>query len=378
VTPEPIRDVLARARDEVRLTREEGLRLYREAPLRPLLETAHALRRKRVPGDRVTYLIDRNINYTNVCITDCRFCSFYRPPGHAESYVRTRDELAAKLRELAAVGGTRVLMQGGHNPALRIGWYEDLLRWMRAEFPGIEIDAFSPSEIDHIAQLERLDEETVLRRLREAGLAGLPGGGAEILDDEARKRVSPKKQKAVGWLGTMEIAQRLGLATSASMVIGFGETYEQRLNHLMALRERQERALAEHGNGFTAFITWTMVLDHPPLGRVLRRKDHRKAGAHAYLRHFAACRILLDNFLHLQASWPTLGPEIACRTLQCGADDFGSTMMEENVVSAAGNPRSSLTEADIHAHIRSVGFVPAQRDTRYRILEVFERETVRA
>ncbi len=367
---EPIRDLLGRAREGARLTREEGLRLYREAPLRPLMQTAHSLRMKRVPRNLVTYLVDRNINYTNVCITDCLFCSFYRPPGHAESYVRSRGELAAKLAELVTAGGTRVLMQGGHHPGLRLSWYEDLLRWMRNEFPTIEIDAFSPSEIDHVAQVEGLGIEAVLLRLRDAGLAGLPGGGAEILDDDVRRRVSHKKQKTAGWLGVMDVAQRLGLATSASMVIGFGETYEQRLNHLFALRQQQDRARGQYGSGFTAFITWTMVLDHPALGRVLRRKNVRRAGAHPYLRHFSIARILLDNFDHIQASWPTMGPETARKSLHCGADDFGSTMMEENVVSAAGKTYSSLTEGTIQDFIRAEGFVPAQRDTRYNVLKV--------
>lgn len=375
---EPIGQVLDRAAAGARMTSAEGVRLYREAPMRRLSQVAQALRSRRVPRPLVTYLIDRNINYSNVCITDCLFCSFYRPLGHAESYVRTKGELAQKLCELVAAGGTRVLMQGGHHPELRIGWYEDLLRWMRAEFPSIEINAFSPSEVDHLATLENLDCEVVLRRLQAAGLAGLPGGGAEILDDEMRKQVAWKKLSTAGWLRVMDVAQRIGLATSASMVIGFGETVQHRVNHLMHLREQQERALREYGNGFSAFITWTMVLDHPPLGKVLRRKQMRKAGAHPYLRHLAICRILLDNFEHIQASWPTMGPEIAQASLHFGADDFGSTMMEENVVSAAGNPRGSMTEAELQACIRAEGFVPAQRDTRYHILKVCAEPSVAA
>jgi cyclic dehypoxanthinyl futalosine synthase len=353
-----------------RLSPAEAARLYRETPLEELRARADAARQRVVPGRLVTYLIDRNVNYTNVCVTDCQFCAFYRPPGHAEGYVRTREELAAKLAELAAVGGTRVLMQGGHHPDLRLPWYEDLLRWMRREFPTIEIDAFSPSEIDHVAALEGLTVEQVLGRLREAGLEGLPGGGGEMLDDEIRREVSPKKQGADGWLDVMRVAQRLGLATTATMVIGFGESVEQRIGHLVRLRELQDESLAAHGNGFIAFIAWTAQLKNNSLERSWRRR-RMGAGAEDYLRHAAVARLVLDNVPHHQASWPTMGEATAREALRGGADDFGSTMLEENVVSAAGTDRRSMSEAELQANIRAAGFVPAQRDTRYRILRTF-------
>jgi cyclic dehypoxanthinyl futalosine synthase len=363
-------EIQARAGRGERLDAGAGLVLFQRSDLDVLGEIARAVRQLRVPGNLVTYLVDRNINYTNVCITDCQFCAFYRPPGHAESYVNSHEALGEKIQALVDVGGTRILMQGGHHPDLRIEWYEDLLRWIRATFPTIEVDAFSPSEIQHIADLEQLGSEDVLRRLQDAGLAGLPGGGAEILDDAVRRRISPKKQDTAGWLGVMAVAQRLGLATSASMVIGFGETLEQRITHLIRLRDHQQQALATHGNGFTAFIMWTAQIDNTPLERSRHRQSYG-ADTAEYLRQLALCRVMLDNFEHLQASWPTMGPAVARQALEFGADDYGSTMLEENVVSAAGTTRTSMDAAEIRRQIRLAGFQPAQRDTRYRTLRVF-------
>jgi cyclic dehypoxanthinyl futalosine synthase len=356
-----------------RLTPEAAARLWAEAPTAELRRRAHELRRALNAPHRVTYLVDRNINYSNVCITDCQFCAFYRPPGHPEAYVNSRETIGAKIADLVAAGGTRILMQGGHHPDLRIGWYEDLLAWIRREFPSIEINAFSPSEIEHIATVEGLSVETVLTRLAAAGLRGLPGGGAEILDDEVRARVSPKKQKTAGWLEAMAIAQRLGLTTTASMVIGFGESIRERLNHLEALRAHQERALATHGNGFTAFIVWTAQFENTSLGGS-RFRPTFGAGREEYLRHLALARLYLDNFTHLQASWPTMGPDVAAEALGFGADDFGSTMLEENVVSAAGTVRTRMDAAEIRRYIRNAGYVPAQRDSRYAILREFPAE----
>lgn len=348
-----------------RVGREEASILW-EAPLAELGTAAHAARMRKVPAPAVTYLVDRNINYTNACVTVCKFCAFYRYPGDPEVYVRTKEEIGAKIDELLAAGGTRILMQGGHNPDLRLAWYEDLLRWIRASYPRLDIDGFSPSEIDHVARLEGLSVETVLGRLREAGLTGLPGGGAELLDDAVRSRISPLKQGADGWIGVMRVAQRMGLATSATMVIGVGETLAQRLNHLDRLRRLQDEALAGHGNGFTSFIAWTMQLENNPLGAALARRGHRPAGAHVYLKHLAFCRLYLDNVDHFSASWPTQGEEIAQVALRFGADDFGSTMMEENVVSASGAVACRQTVEGIRRQIRAAGFAPVQRDTRYR------------
>ena len=351
-----------------RLTGEEALVLARDGDLFEMGRAAAELRHRQVPGDLVTYLVDRNINYTNVCITDCKFCSFYRPVGDAEGYVLPKDVIGKKIAETLAAGGTRILMQGGHNPALRIGWYEDLLRWIKAEFPTIEMDAFSPSEIDHLARLEGLTVRETLQRLQAAGMDGLPGGGAEILHDAVRSDIAPKKQAAAGWLAVMREAQSLGMVTSATMVIGCVEGAEHRVAHLMAVRGLQDEALAGHGNGFPSFIPWTLQLESNGLGKVLSGRGLLPASAQDYLRNLALCRLVLDNVVHLAASWPTQGEKVAQAALAFGADDFGSTMLEENVVSAAGTTRVRMDVAEIHHHIRSAGWVPAQRDSRYRIL----------
>ncbi len=265
--------LLDRVLEGHRVTDDEALLLWREADFNSLGQVAHALRLKRSDPAVVTYLVDRNINYSNVCNTDCTFCGFYRSPGDPESYVLTRDALGKKIEETLAVGGTRILMQGGHHPGLRIEWYCDLLRWIRTTWPAIEIDAFSPSEIDNIARIEGLSYEQVLGRLKDAGLAGLPGGGAEVLDDEVRRVVSPKKLMTQGWLDVMRVAHRLGLATTASMVIGLGETLVHRVRHLLRVRALQDESLASHGNGFTAFIHWTLQFDLLPLARSRRAPD---------------------------------------------------------------------------------------------------------
>lgn len=346
--------------------------LYRDADLHALGAAAQAARFAHVPERRVTYLIDRNINYTNVCVTDCQFCAFYRPNSrHPESYTLSRAEIGQKIEELLEVGGTRILMQGGHNPDLPLAWYEDLLRWLRATYPEIEINAFSPSEIDHIASLEHLTMEQVLVRLQAAGLAGLPGGGAEMLDDDIRRRVSPKKQSAAGWLEAMRIAQGLGLTTTSTMVIGFGESIEQRIGHLQKLRDLQDESLAAHGNGFTAFIAWTLQTDNTSLGRSKNRETYG-ATAQEYLRLNAVARLFLDNIPHVQASWPTQGLRLAEIALEFGCDDFGSTMLEENVVSSAGTSLRHVAEITMQRHIRGAGYTPAQRDSSYRILRTIQ------
>jgi cyclic dehypoxanthinyl futalosine synthase len=368
--PHPASPPAAFAAAGERLSPADAARLWQDTPTAELRRRAHERRLARAAAHRVTYLVDRNINYTNVCITDCQFCAFYRPPGHPEAYVNSHETIGAKIAELVAAGGTRILMQGGHHPDLRLSWYEDLLAYIRREFPSIEINAFSPSEIEHIAAVEHLTIEETLTRLMAAGLRGLPGGGAEILDDAVRTRVSPKKQKAADWLRVMAIAQRLGLTTTASMVIGFGESVTERLNHLEAVRAHQDRALATHGNGFSAFIAWTAQFENTSLG-ASRFRPVFGASREEYLRHVALSRLYLDNFDHIQASWPTMGPEVAQEALSYGADDFGSTMLEENVVSAAGTVRTRMDAAEIRRFIRDAGYVPAQRDSRYAILREF-------
>jgi len=369
-------DLLKKAADGERLTPEQGLHLYNEADPNALMEIAHELRLRRTKPGRVTYLVDRNINYTNACTTDCQFCSFYRVPGHPEVYVISRRELGEKIEELLAWGGTRILMQGGHNPELSIEWYEDILRWLKATYPEIELDCFSPSEMENIAELEDMSMEQVLQRLNRAGLDGLPGGGAEILDDAVRARISPKKTKTAEWIHAMRIAQGLGMVTSATMVIGFDETMEQRVASLTRLRELQDESLAAHGNGFTAFIMWTAQLSET---NSMGRSRHRaKYGADydEYLHTNAFARIYLDNFTNFQASWPTQGLETAQRALHAGANDFGSTMLEENVVSQASaftEREPAMTVYRLHEQIHQAGFEPAQRDSRYNIVRSFDR-----
>lgn len=366
-----VADILARRLAGGRVSASEAMTLAAEGDVFTLGAAADALRRRHVPGDAVTYLVDRNINYTNACITDCKFCSFYRPPGHPEAYVLDRDVLARKIQETLAAGGTRILLQGGHNPSLRLGWYLDLLRWIKRQFPALHLDAFSPSEIDHVAALEGQTTRDVLSRLKDAGMGGLPGGGAEILHDEVRGDIAPKKQRAAGWLGVMAEAHALDLVTSATMVIGCGERPEHRVAHLMAVRDLQDASLRAHGRGFASFIPWTMQVEHSNLGKVFAARGLRPVSAQDYLRNLALSRVVLDNIDHVGASWPTQGEKVAQAALAFGADDFGSTMLEENVVSAAGTTRVRMDVAEIHHHILAAGRVPAQRDSRYRILTRF-------
>lgn len=327
-----------------------------------LMAAAHRVRCAKNPAGEVTYLVDRNINYSNVCITDCLFCGFYARPGQEGGYVLTREVLARKMAELVEVGGSRVLLQGGHNPDLPLSWYEDLFRWMRLTFPSIQIDGLSPSEIDHIASIEDLPVREVLARLQEAGLAYLPGGGAELLVDRIRRKISVKKIPAARWIDIMDVAQSLGLGTSASMVIGVDESWEDRIEHLEVLRAQQDRARARGDRGFAAFIMWPMLLDNS-LGKVLKRDRPIPTGD--YLRTLSLARLILDNFDHVQASWPTMGPEVAQVALHAGADSIGSTMMEENVVSQSGAVHEMMTEEMLRDHITRAGFTPVKRDSNF-------------
>ncbi len=360
---------LEKVRSGGRLDTRDALPVYLDADPVKLREAAVAVRNRHGDPSVGTYLVDRNINYTNVCITDCKFCEFFRPPGHAESYVLSREELAHKITELVERRGTRILMQGGHNPALRIGWYEDLLRWMTASFPSIEINAFSPSEIEHLALLEGLSTFDVLRRMKGAGLAGLPGGGGEILDDEIRQLVSPKKTRTEPWLRIMGEAHELDLATTVTMVFGFGEHAEHRIRAFDAIRRRQDESLSRFGRGFTAFASWPLQYESR-YGDVFGiRKGWRLGGtAEEYLRHTAFARVFLDNIPHFQASWPTMGLDVACDALHWGCDDMGGTMMEENVVSQAGSKYSCMEEAALRGAIERAGMTARQRDTRYALL----------
>lgn len=369
-----IDDILDKIHAGERITYDEGLHLYSAASIYDLADAANARREQNNPGDIVTYLIDRNINYTNVCVTDCQFCNFYAPwPHHEKAYVNPKPVLGRKIEEALALGATRILMQGGHHPDLPFDYYLDLVGWIKETYPAIEINAFSPSEIDHIARISGKGWREVLKALQEAGLEGLPGGGGEILDDEIRRRVSPKKIMTADWLGVMKEAHRLDLTTTATMVIGFTEGPRHRMNHFERLRTVQDEALAMGSRGFNAFISWTVQIENTPLGRS-KRRDQFGATATEYLRHTAMARIYLDNIPHISASWPTQGAKVAQIALHYGCDDFGSTMIEENVVSSAGAPTAvqcAVSVPEIHRQIRDAGFVPAQRNTRYETLRVY-------
>jgi cyclic dehypoxanthinyl futalosine synthase len=361
-----VQKILEKAEQGGKLTTQEGLSLYQESSLANLGKVAHRLRQKRSHPETVTYLVDRNINYTNVCVTNCKFCAFYRPPDHPETYVLNREQLKQKILETLEIGGTRILMQGGHHPTLKLSWYTDLLKWLTQEFPSISLDCFSPSEIDNLCQLEDRDSHYILSELQDAGLKTLPGGGAEILDDEVRSQVSPKKISGLRWIEIMRSAQEIGLNTTASMVIGFGEEYSHRLRHLDLLRNLQRDSLERYGKGFQAFISWTLQFELTPLSRQMTRNKNRGGGVSDYLRNLAISRIYLNNFDHFQASWPTMGFDIAQVALGFGADDFGSTMLEENVVSQASTEtKTKAYIQDIQSHITDAGFRYQQRNTNY-------------
>lgn len=370
--PPAINYLLDKAAAGERLEFAEGLQLYAEADLLALGVAANTARQMHVPGRTVTYLIDRNINYTNVCATNCSFCGFYRLPGHPEAYVRSTEDIVQRVQELVDIGGTRILMQGGHHPHLPFDWYLELLSSIRSHFPSMQIDAFSPSEIDHFAQLYGMSHRDVLQELIAVGLTGLPGGGGEILDDAVRQRVSPKKIQTDTWLAVMRIAHSLGLTTTATMVIGLGETLEQRMRHLQRVRDVQDASIHAYNNGFVAFVSWPVQHSSlTSLGRS-RHREHYGATAHEYLRHVAMARLFLNNVRHHQASWVTQGPKVGQVSLAFGIDDYGSTMLEENVVSAAAHDTyQSMQEGDIHMLIRNAGYIPAQRDSRYTILRTF-------
>ncbi len=357
--------------DIYRLTSEECLILYNSAPLHQLMDAAHHRRKLHNPTNKVTYLVDRNINYTNVCTINCQFCSFYRPPGHDETYTQTYDEIRQRIVELEAIGGSRILMQGGVNPALDIEWYIGLINELRIHHPTIDLDCFSPIELEGIAEVTQSTTLEVLTRFKEAGMHGLPGGGAEMLVETVRKDVSPKKGHPDNWLRVMEEAQSLGLTTSATNVIGFGETNSNRIEHLNRIRQQQERVLSLGHVGFTSFIAWPVQLESNTFGK--RNKGANRfelgAGASEYLRHVAISRLFLDNVPHIQASWPTMGMGVAQMALLGGADDAGSTMMEENVVSASGTTKFSASEQELQTSILRSGFSPQRRNSDYDHLE---------
>lgn len=355
--------LLEKAASGTRMKLKELVALY-DVPLPQLAAVAHELRLKRTAPDTVTYLIDRNINYTNICNVGCNFCAFYRTPRQGDAYTLTFEQISQKVSELEAIGGTRILMQGGVNPAIPWNWYLELLRYLKARHPSIKIDAFSPEEILGFEKFYGLTALEILTALKDAGLDGLPGAGGEILEDEVRLEAAPARIHASDWFRIIDVAQSLQLYTISTMVIGFGETMAQRVSHLLKLRDQQDKALEEYNNAFYGFAMWTLQTEHTRL--------HGKApgaSAHEYLQNLAVSRIALDNIPNIQVSWPTLGFKVGQVGLFYGANDFGSTMMEENVVSrAAGHDRVRVTEREIIRNIADAGFRAAQRDSRFKIL----------
>lgn len=353
--------IRSRVESASRLDREDGLALM-ACPDLPLLgELATMVRFRKNPERRVTYIVDRNVNPTNICVARCRFCAFDRLPGDPEGYVLSRNEIFAKVDELVSCGGVQLLVQGGHHPGLGIEYYVDLFRSLRDRYPALHVHGLSPSEIHHIARISRLDIGSVIDRLVDAGLDSIPGGGGEILVDRVRRKIAPAKVRTDGWLDIMRQAHHRGLRTTATMMYGHIETDEERIEHLMRLR-----ALQDETAGFTAFIAWPFQ----PGGSEL---DVPKSGAVHFLKVNAVARVLLDNFDHQQTSFVTQGAKLAQLALFFGCDDFGGTMLEENVVSAAGT-RFPMSIAGIESAIRDAGFTPARRNMHYELLDGVRHE----
>ncbi len=348
-----VKKIIEKACSGQRIDANEAACLYNEADLYTLGQLAQKKRFEKNPKPIVTYVIDRNINYTNVCISGCKFCAYYSAPEKPEGFVLSFEELGKKIEETKALGGTQILLQGGLHPDLPLSFYEEMVRFIKGF--DIHCHGFSPPEIIHFSNISGLDIRQVLERLIDAGLDSIPGGGAEILVDRVREQIAPRKATASQWLDVMEAAHALGLRTTATMMFGHIESLEDRIEHLKRLRELQDRT-----GGFTAFIPWPFQ----PGNTSIRC---RSATAHEYLKVLAISRIFLDNFDNIQASWVTQGYKVAQMALFFGANDFGSTMIEENVVAAAGVSHR-LSEADIQRHIKDAGFEPRQRLMDYTLV----------
>jgi cyclic dehypoxanthinyl futalosine synthase len=351
--------ILERALAGERLGLEDGIALFESDQIEKIGHYANLVMQKWHPEPITTFVIGRNINYTNICDTYCRFCAFYRPPGSAEGYVLPNEVIYQKIQETVDVGGTEILMQGGTNPDLPFEYYLDLLRGIKQRFPNITMHSFSTAEVQKMAQVSGLSVEQVLIQLKEAGLDSLPGAGGEILDDRTRRKISRLKGSWKDWIETQKTAHRVGLPGTATMVIGFGEEMEERVLSLLRIREAQDET-----GGFTAFITWTFQPENTNMKAVNNTPEE-------YLKTLAISRLMLDNIPNFQSSWVTVGPEIGKLSLSYGANDFGSTMMEENVVSAAKCTYKVNTNLILQL-IREAGKIPAQRNTRYEILRVFK------
>jgi cyclic dehypoxanthinyl futalosine synthase len=347
-------DVLDRAAAGGRISFEQGVRLYREAPLHELGSAAHARRMAMYPSDDVTYVVDTTINYTNVCNVHCTFCAFFRPEKHGEGYTMSHDTVLERVRFAADQGATQIMIQGGVNPELRIEWFERLFRRVAAEFPQVDLHSLSVSEISGLAAIENCSVRAVLERLKAAGMKSLPGAGAEILVERVRKRISARKIVPQGWIGVMREAQLLGMPTTATMMFGSIETDEERILHMQVIRDLQDET-----GGFTAFIPWYYVPHKTPL-------RGREASGLEYLRVLATARLFLDNVPHLQASWLTPGLKLGQLALFYGCDDMGGTIIEEQVVHDAGSTNEA-TRAQVEQLIRGAGFTPVIRDTYWNL-----------
>ncbi|WFE23064.1 cyclic dehypoxanthinyl futalosine synthase [Solwaraspora sp. WMMD937] len=357
-TSREIDSILQRGADGGRISAEEALLIYTEAPFHALGEAADAVRRRRYPDNVVTYLIDRNINYTNVCVTACRFCAFYRAPKHAEGWAHPIEEILRRCGEAVELGATQVMLQGGHHPDFGVEYYEQLFGAVKAAYPRLVIHSIGPSEILHMAKVSDVSLDEAITRIKAAGLDSIAGAGAEMLPDRPRRAIAPLKESGARWLEVMELAHRHGIESTATMMMGTGETNAERIEHLRMIRDVQDST-----GGFRAFIPWTYQPENNHL------KGRTQATTLEYLRMIAVSRLFFDQVAHLQASWLTTGKDVGQLALHMGVDDLGSIMLEENVISSAGaRHRSNLHE--LIWMIRSAGRIPAQRDTEYHHLAV--------
>jgi len=346
-----------------RMSNEEALHLIRTAELNTLGQMAYERKRQLHPENITTFVVDRNINYTNVCWVDCKFCAFYRHHKEEEAYVLSYEQIGEKIEELLAIGGTQILFQGGVHPKLKIEWYEDLVEWISTHYPTITIHGFSAIEIDYIAKISKISYQEVLVRLQKKGLYSIPGAGAEILSDRVRDIIAPKKLDSQAWLDVHEAAHAIGMKSTATMMFGTVESDEEIIEHWEKIRDLQDKT-----GGFRAFIMWSFQSDFTQLKR--EHPEIKKQSANRYLRLLAVSRLYLDNFKNIQSSWVTQGSYIGQLALMFGANDLGSTMMEENVVKAAG-ATNRMNQEEMVKLIKDIGSTPAKRDTSYTILEMF-------
>jgi cyclic dehypoxanthinyl futalosine synthase len=358
--------LLDRAMKFESLSAEEGVYLFENAPTSDLMFVANELKKKQVPGNRVTWIIDRNANTTNVCNANCKFCNFFRVPGHKEAYITTIEEYTQKIEETIRYGGEQLLLQGGHHPDLGLDFYCDIFRQIKKKFPAIKLHALGPPEIAHISKIDGKSHREVLEALMEAGLDSLPGAGAEILDDRVRRMISKGKCGAQEWLDVMRVAHQLKITTSATMMFGHIETTLERFEHLVKVRAVQSEKPAD-ANGFLAFIAWPFQDDGTLLKRV--KGVTNNVDGDEYIRMVALSRIMLPNVKNIQASWLTVGKSVGQMCLHAGANDFGSIMIEENVVSAAGAPHR-FTSTTIQDAIREAGFEPQLRTQQYEYRDI--------